>query len=216
MIVPTPIYPDIPSRPPQPEEPASRPLITGHSKMNIISPTRNDELILQQAAQLIVDAFRDHWPDAWPTLAEGLQGANEMLDEERICRAAVDEDGNLLGIIGGIPQYDGHVWELHPLAVQPNLQGQGIGRALVLDFEEQVRLRGGLTITLGTDDEDNMTSLSNIDLYENLWDKVKDIRNLKNHPFEFYQKMGYIITGVVIDANGIGKPDILMSKRMEN
>lgn len=214
MIVPTPIYPDILSRPRQPEEPASRPRITGHSKMNIISPTRKDELILQQAAQLMVDAFRDHWPDAWPTLAEGLQEANEMLDEERICRAAVDEDGNLLGIIGGIPQYDGHVWELHPLAVQPNLQGQGIGRALVLDFEEQVRLRGGLTITLGTDDEDNMTSLSNIDLYENLWDKVKDIRNLKNHPFEFYQKMGYIITGVVIDANGIGKPDILMSKRV--
>ena len=57
-----------------------------------------------------------------------------------------------------------------------------------------------------------MTSLSQGDLYENLWEKVRDIRNLKNHPFEFYQKMGYIITGVVIDANGLGKPDILMSK----
>ena len=83
-----------------------------------------------------------------------------------------------------------------------------------MDFEEQVRLRGGLTITLGSDDEDNMTTLSNVDLYENLWDKVKNIRNLKNHPFEFYQKMGYVITGVIIDANGIGKPDILMSKKV--
>ena len=137
-----------------------------------------------------------------------------MLEEGRIFRAAVDENGNLLGMIGGIPQYDGHVWELHPLAVQPNIQGQGIGRALVEDFEGQVRLRGGLTITLGTDDEDSMTSLSNVDLYENLWDKVKDIRNFNNHPFEFYQKMGYVITGVVIDANGIGKPDILMSKKI--
>jgi hypothetical protein len=27
--------------------------------------------------------------------------------------------------------------------------------------------------------------------------------------------MGYVITGVVPDANGIGKPDILMSKRVE-
>jgi len=26
--------------------------------------------------------------------------------------------------------------------------------------------------------------------------------------------MGYVITGIVSDANGIGKPDILMSKRM--
>jgi aminoglycoside 6'-N-acetyltransferase I len=41
---------------------------------------------------------------------------------------------------------------------------------------------------------------------------VRDIRNFKNHPFEFYQKLGYVITGVVIDANGVGKPDILMSK----
>ena len=182
--------------------------------MNIITLRHENEPLIQQVAQLMVDAFREHWPEAWPTFEEGLQEVNEMLVEERICRAAVDEEGNLLGIIGGIPQYDGHVWELHPLAVQPNMQGQGIGRALVEDFEEQVRLRGGLTITLGSDDEDNMTSLSGVDLYENLWDKVKNIRDLKNHPFEFYQKMGYIITGIVIDANGIGKPDIIMSKRV--
>jgi len=182
--------------------------------MEIISLTRENEHLLRQAAQLIVDAFREHWPDAWPTLEDGMKEIQEMLDDERICRAAIDNEGILLGIIGGIPQYDGHVWELHPLAVQPNMQGQGIGRALVEDFEEQVRLRGGLTITLGTDDEDNMTSLSDVDLYENLWDKIKDIRNLKNHPFAFYQKLGYVITGVVIDANGIGKPDILMSKRV--
>ncbi len=69
-------------------------------------------------------------------------------------------------------------------------------------------LRGGLV------DEDNMTSLSEVDPYENLWEKIRDIRNLNNHPFEFYQKMGYIITGVVPDANGIGKPDILMAKRV--
>ena len=183
--------------------------------MYIISLTRENEHLIKQAAQLMVDAFREHWPEAWPTLEDGLQEVNEMLDEQRICRVALDEEGNLSGIIGGIPQYDGHVWELHPLAVQPAIHGQGIGRALVEDFEEQVRSRGGLTITLGSDDEDHMTSLSGVDLYENLWDKVKNIRNLKNHPFEFYQKMGYIITGVVIDANGVGKPDIIMSKRVE-
>jgi len=143
-----------------------------------------------------------------------LEEANERFKEGKIRRAAIDDEGNLLGIIGGISQYDGHVWELHPLAVQPSEQGRGIGKALVEDFESQVRERGGLTITLGSDDEDNMTSLSNVDVYENLWDKVKHIRNLKGHPFEFYQKMGFVITGVVPDANGIGKPDIIMSKRV--
>ena len=182
--------------------------------MDIISLTRENQGMLQQAAQLLVDAFGEHWPEAWPTLEDSMKEIQEMLDDERICRVAIDDEENLLGIIGGIPQYDGHVWELHPLAVQPNMQAQGIGRVLVVDFEEQVRLRGGLTITLGSDDEDNMTSLSNADLYEDLWDKIKNIRNLKDHPFEFYQKMGYIISGVVIDANGIGKPDILMSKRV--
>jgi aminoglycoside 6'-N-acetyltransferase I len=182
--------------------------------MNIISLTREKESLVRQAAQLLVNAFGEHWPDAWPTLEEGLEEVHEMLESERICRAAVDEQGNLLGIIGGIPGYDGNVWELHPLAVQPTLQGQGIGRALVEDFDEQVRLKGGLTITLGSDDEDGMTSLSNVNLYENVWEKIRDIRNFKNHPFGFYQKMGYVITGVVPDANGVGKPDILMAKRI--
>ena len=181
-------------------------------KIISLSPDQND--LIQQAARLLVDAFREHWPDAWPTYEKGLDEVQEMLETGRICRAAVDEQGNLLGIIGGIPGYDGNVWELHPLAVQPSQQGQGIGRTLVEDLEEQVRSRNGLTITLGTDDEDNMTTLSNVDLYENLWEKIRDIRNLKGHPFEFYQKLGYIITGVVPDANGNGKPDILMAKRV--
>ena len=182
--------------------------------MKIINLTKEDDRLIQQAAQLLVDAFREHWADAWPSLEDGLQEVHEMFEAENICRAAIDHDGNLLGMIGGIPQYDGHVWELHPLAVQPTMQNKGIGKTLIEDFEEQVHLRGGLTITVGSDDEDNMTSLSNVDLYESPWDKVRNIRNLKHHPFEFYQKMGYVIMGIVPDANGRGKPDILMSKRV--
>jgi aminoglycoside 6'-N-acetyltransferase I len=182
--------------------------------MKIITLTEENEQLLQQAAQLLVDAFHEHWPEAWPSLDAALKEVHEMLEADRICRAAIDEDGKLIGVVGGISQYDGHVWELHPLAVQPNMQGGGIGRILVEDLEEQVRSRGGLTISLGSDDEDNMTSLSNVDLYEDLWDKIKNVRNLKRHPFEFYQKMGYIVTGIVPDANGPGKPDIIMSKRV--
>jgi aminoglycoside 6'-N-acetyltransferase I len=107
------------------------------------------------------------------------------------------------------------VWELHPIVVRPDQQKQGIGRALIADFEQQVKARGGLTIQLGTDDEDHMTTLSGVDLYDNLWEKIANIRNLKGHPYEFYQKCGYKIIGVMPDANGRGKPDIYMGKRVE-
>ena len=180
----------------------------------IIDLESDDTQAIEQAAALLVEGFREHWPDAWPDLDSALKEVREMLAEDRICRIAVDNDSNVVGWIGGIPEYDGHVWELHPLVVKPDEQQQGIGRMLVTDFEEQVRQRGGFTVTLGTDDEDNMTTLSNVDLYKNTWQHIANIRNLKGHPYEFYQKLGYTITGVVPDANGPGKPDILMAKRV--
>ncbi|MEJ5223641.1 MAG: GNAT family N-acetyltransferase [Anaerolineales bacterium] len=182
--------------------------------MRIVTLTMKDTALIEQAAQLLVDAFREHWPAAWPTLDDGLEEIHDLLEEGCICRVAIDERGSLLGLVGGMPQYDGHVWELHPLAVWPHAQGQGIGRALVQDFEAQVRQRGGVTIFLGSDDEDNMTSLAGVDLYHNLWEKIRTIQNYKGHPYSFYQKMGYAIVGVIPDANGPGKPDILMAKRV--
>jgi len=181
--------------------------------LNITDLPVTDEAAVEQAAMILVDAFAEHWPNAWPTLQLALQEVHEMLDIDRICRAAWLE-GRVVGWIGGIPQYDGLVWELHPLAVDPIHQRIGIGTALVYDFEIQVQMRGALTITLGTDDEDDMTSLAGADLYDDLWDRVRDIRDLKGHPYVFYQKMEFTITGVVPDANGRGKPDILMSKRV--
>jgi GNAT superfamily N-acetyltransferase len=76
------------------------------------------------------------------------------------------------------------------LAVHPRAQGQGVGRALVPDFETQMRERGGLTIQLGTDDEVGMTSLAQADLSTDLWAQIASLRNLKGHPYSFYQKNG--------------------------
>jgi len=176
--------------------------------------TAEDAVAIAQTAAILQDAFREHWPEAWPTPGEATEAVVEMLVPDRIARVAVDHSGEVIGFIGGIPEYDGNVWELHPLAVRPDLQRGGIGRALVTDFEAIVAARGGLTIVLGSDDEDGMTSLSGVDLYDGLWDKIRTIENVKGHPFGFYMKQGYVITGVVPDANGRGKPDILMGKRV--
>jgi len=182
--------------------------------MRIIDLQPKDEEAIRQAAALLVSGFKEHWPAAWPDLGAALKDVHEMLGAGRICRVAVDGGGPLLGWIGGIEQYRGNVWELHPIVVRPDRQRRGIGRALVADLEDRVRERGGITITLGTDDEDNMTTLSGIDPYPNVWEHIANIRNLRGHPYEFYMKLGYVITGIIPDANGMGRPDILMSKRV--
>lgn len=56
------------------------------------------------------------------------------------------------------------------------------------------------------------TTLGNTTLFEDTFEKIKNIKNIQKHPFEFYQKMGYQIVGVIPDANGIGKPYIWMAK----
>ena len=103
---------------------------------------------------------------------------------------------------------------LHPLVVRSDYQSKGIGRALVSDLEGQVRQGGGITLRVGTDDEDNMTSLGGMDLYPNVLEHLSNIKNLKANPYEFYQKMGFTIVGVMPDANGFGKPDIIMAKSL--
>jgi aminoglycoside 6'-N-acetyltransferase I len=173
-----------------------------------------DERIHERAAWLLVESFRENWPNAWPTMADGLEEVAECLDGEMICLGAFSADHTLLGWIGARPQYDGNVWELHPLVVDEAARGEGIGRMLVRALEAAVAARGGGTIFLGTDDENGMTSLAGADLYADLWGQIARIRNLRRHPFGFYQKLGYTIVGVIPDANGPGKPDILMAKRV--
>jgi aminoglycoside 6'-N-acetyltransferase I len=177
-------------------------------------PSDNLDLI-SQVSQLLFEGFKKHWPDAWPDLTSATREVHESFGEDRISRVAITDEGCVLGWIGAIQEYDGHAWQLHPLVVHPLHQGCGIGRALVVDLEDRIRQRGGITIYLGTDDEDGMTSLANTDLYPDVFSHLAKIKNLKRHPFEFYQKLGYVIIGVIPDANGLGKPDILMAKRLQ-
>ena len=180
--------------------------------MQIVDLRSDNESAIRQVAALLVEGFATNWPGSWPDPESALEEVRESFAAGRISRVALDEDGIVLGWIGGISHYRGHVWELHPLVVRVSHQGQGIGRALVADLEGRVKERGGLTITLGTDDVTQQTTLAGINLFPHVWEHVTHIKNLKRHPYEFYQKLGYVIVGVMPDANGLGKPDILMAK----
>ena len=165
-----------------------------------------------QAASLLVEGFADHWPTAWPDFESAKCTVLACLSSGRICRAAVDGDGRVVGWSAAEPIYQGNVWEVNVLVVRRDCQRQGIGGALLADLELQASTRGGLTMWLGSDDEDDMTSLAGVDLYPDpLWHLAR-IANFKGHPYDFYRKMGYTIAGVLPDANGPGKPDIFLTK----
>jgi aminoglycoside 6'-N-acetyltransferase I len=182
--------------------------------MEIVELRVDDTAAIEQTAAILVAGFRTQAPTAWPDLDAAREEVRASCAEGRLSLIARDDAGAVLGWIGGEAQYDGHVWELHPLVVDPARQGRGIGRALVAALETRVRERGGLTLLLGTDDEVDQTSLSGIELYPEPLAHLAAIRNLRRHPFGFYQRLGFTIVGVIPDANGFGKPDILMAKSL--
>ena len=175
--------------------------------MEIKALHNGDTPHVREAANLLREAF----PHSYADCAE--EEMAKCLSEGRVALVAV-EDGHVAGFIGAIPQYGETGWELHPLAVRASRQGDGVGTRLIHALEAEVAKRGCITLYLGTDDEFDKTSLSGADLYDDLFGKIERIRNLRRHPFEFYQKMGYRIVGVLPDVNGIGKPDIWMAKRV--
>lgn len=177
--------------------------------MRVIDLSTQSERFRDQAASLLVEHFDE--PSGWPTHAKAREEVAQVISKG-FARAAVNED-TLVGWVGGLPEYRGRVWELHPLVVRRENRRQGIGRALVEAFESEAANRGALTFTLGTDDDTGMTSLSGVDLYSDVPGQIAGIRDLgRGHPFLFYRKLGYVVTGVVPDANGRGLPDIYMSK----
>jgi aminoglycoside 6'-N-acetyltransferase I len=180
--------------------------------MGIVDLSLQAEDLKQQAGTLLSEAFPHD--QGWPDPRSGRDEIDWITGQGGFVRASVDGD-RLLGWVGGLPEYRGLVWELHPIVVQVTHRRQGIGRALVQAFELVARGRGGLTATLGTDDHFGDTSLGGVDLYSDVPGQIAALRDLgKEHPFLFYRKLGYVVTGVMPDANGRGRPDIYLSKAL--
>jgi aminoglycoside 6'-N-acetyltransferase I len=177
-----------------------------------LSVDRKD--LMEQAAKLLYQSFADLTP-AWPDMQAAREEVLDSLAEGKISRVMLDSDGRVIGWVGAQPHYDGHVWELHPLVVAESRRKQGLGRTLVEDIEAIVSDRGALTLWVGSDDEINATSLGGVDLYDDIPGAIRNVKNFKGHPYEFYTRLGFRIVGVMPDANGRGKPDIFLAKRVD-
>jgi aminoglycoside 6'-N-acetyltransferase I len=172
-----------------------------------ISPSQR-----RQAADVLIQAFV-HQPAAWSTPAEAVAEVDTFFnDPERSALAAI-EAGELIGWIGVIQTYS-HAWELHPIAVIPTRQRGGVGTALIRALEDHVRAKGVLTLYLGSDDDFGGTSLFGSDVWSDPLGALAAIEETAGHAFAFYRKQGYALVGLIPDANGPGKPDIWMAKRL--
>lgn len=165
----------------------------------------------EEAASVLLDAFLARGIASWPNLESARKEIEHCVAEPNICLGLL-VDGKLAGWVGLRPMYD-KTWELHPLVVAPGHQGQGVGGALVQALEQRARAKGLIGILLGTDDENFETSLSQTEINgSNALVEMQRLTNLHHHPFEFYQKCGYSVVGMVPNANGKNKPDIFMWK----
>jgi aminoglycoside 6'-N-acetyltransferase I len=167
---------------------------------------------LERAAQILLSAL-SHAPSAWKDLASASDEVRSTIDDPERFGLLVLEDGEVRGWIGAIKQ-SAHAWELHPLVVDPSCQRQGWGQLLVEALESAARSEGVLTIWLGTDDDFGGTNLYGRDLYPDVLGALQQLRATNGHPFTFYERLGYHVTGVFPDVDGAGKHDILMAKRI--
>jgi aminoglycoside 6'-N-acetyltransferase I len=180
--------------------------------MHIIDLDPADEPLVARAAAVYFAAFRRLFPHTSYLAARAE--VEELLSPENIVRAAIDENGRVLGWVAAAPGYGGNVWELHPLAVHPDHQGQGVGRALVEDLEAQVASRGALTLWLGSDEAGGLTSVAGVDLYPDVALHLAEVTAQRPHPLGFYLRLGFRVVGFMPDANGPGLPDIYLAKRV--
>lgn len=169
---------------------------------------------IDEVAELLVRAFRDLSPAWLPTLEAARAVVLGALAPPLLNRALI-LDGRAVAWIGARHAY-GSVWEIHPLAVDAAVRGRGCGRALVEDIERIVSRLGALTLLLGTSDELGRTNLAGERLFDDPARALAAVRATHGgHPLGFWQRLGYVPVGLIPNAEGPGKPTILLAKPVE-
>ena len=178
--------------------------------VEIVSFEAGDEDRIGEVCSLLVRSFRVLSPSWVPTLERAREVVLDALEPGNINRVLLEGD-RVAGWVGARHDY-GCVWELHPMVVDEGMRGRGHGRALVEDVVRLAEDRGALTLVLGTSDEVGLTSLAARDLFEEPLAALAEIEAEREHPLGFWLAVGFKVVGVLPDAEGIGKPTILLAR----
>ena len=178
--------------------------------MDIVRLTGAGDDLKSAAAEILRRAF-SHIP-IWSTVTEARAEVDECCAADRVA-FGVMLLGELAGWVGAI-KHSEPLWELHPIAVRPDVHRRGVGRLLVEALEAEAERQGAVTIYLGTDDEFGGTNLFGRDVYPTPLEHLAELRVKTAHPYRFFERLGFCVAGVIPDASGVGKHDILMAKRV--
>jgi aminoglycoside 6'-N-acetyltransferase I len=178
----------------------------------IVTLNETDLEHIETIASFLFDCFRKYSPEWVPNHDACLQEVRDSFEPGKRSRVCLDENDCAVGWIGAIEDED--VWEIHPIAVAPNSQRNGLGYRLVEDICTMARESGAVAVCAGTSDEVNATSFSQVDLYNGVSDALKDFTVPPDHAINFWLRAGFSIVGVEPDGEGLGKPSIHFSKRI--
>ena len=167
---------------------------------------------VSHVANLLYAGFSNHSP-AWPTYAAAHAEVCAQNDPS-YCNLIARTPTEIIGWIGAHPQYNGHAWELHPLVVAPTYQRRGIGRALLNALIPILQSRQVSTLFAWSDDETHSTSMGGVTLYPDPLTHLVSFMPTTHHAGGFYLCNGFVLSGVIPDANGAGKPDLLFVRTL--
>lgn len=178
--------------------------------MRIVDLCNEDDGVVEQVATLLMGGVFAHQSHTWTDKTTALDEIGESFEANHISRVGFDDSGKLLGWAAGYSIYNGYIWQVYPLALTAfNLD---IGHRLLQDFEEQVRAHGGLGILLSIDVELTLPTLHEKDLSTDPWQHIISLQHLDNHRIEFFRQLGFAIVGIIPNAQGRGKPNILLER----
>jgi aminoglycoside 6'-N-acetyltransferase I len=181
-------------------------------KYQIIDLHEEDTARVEQIAWFLYSCFQTNAPAWLPDLESSRREVAKSFQPEKRSRVLIDKDGMALAWVGAIT--DENLWEIHPIAVAPDQQGNGMGMALVSDIVELAKNSGAVAVWAGTSDETGVTSFSKIDLYKYPASALENISAPRDHPVSFWSKTGFSLVGVLPDEEGLGKPGIHFAMRL--